>query len=202
MQGEFFLACTPFCFKCKSMNRQTLARIIGINLVIDTIIFDQLSKWWVITSLYKAESHNPDLLTWLFSKAPRFNHPSEEITSFFNMVMVWNKGVSFGLFNNPDGLSVTILSMISLLIAGGFFIWMMTLKRIFPAIGIGLIIGGAVGNVWDRLRFGAVADFFDFHYNGFHWPAFNIADAAIVIGVTILIIDSIFFDRQNHRNSA
>ncbi len=178
------------------MIKNKYPQIIGFNLAIGMIILDQLSKWWVITQWYQGAGHHQNLFEWLFSTAPRFMTTPIEITAFFNMVMVWNKGVSFGLFNHPDSLGPVILSTISLLIAGGFTLWLLTLKRLFPAIGVGMIIGGALGNVWDRLRFGAVADFFDFHYAGYHWPAFNIADAAIVIGVVFLIIDTLFFAEQ------
>lgn len=178
------------------MTQQKLPQIIGSALILDIIILDQLSKWWIITKMYIGDDHDPNLLTWLFSSAPRFDMPVDPVTSFFNLVMVWNKGISFGLFNQPDSNSATILSTISLLIAGGFFMWLISVKRIFPALGIGMIVGGAISNVWDRLRFGAVADFFDFHVSGFHWPAFNIADAAIVLGVVILMIDTLFFDKH------
>lgn len=181
------------------MTQQTqrkLPQIIGIALIFDMILLDQLSKWWVITHLYIGEGHDANLLTWLFSTAPRFNMPIDPVTSYFNMVMVWNKGISFGLFNQANSVSVMILSTISFLIAGGFFMWLISVKRIFPALGIGMIVGGAISNVWDRLRFGAVADFFDFHVMGYHWPAFNVADAAIVLGVVILMIDTLFFDKD------
>lgn len=175
-------------------------QIFGIALILDIILMDQVSKWWVITRLYIGEDHEANFFAWLFSTAPRFNMPVDPVTSYFNMVMVWNKGISFGLFNQPNGVSVMILSTISLLIAGGFFMWLISAKRIFPALGIGMVVGGAISNVWDRLRFGAVADFFDFHIAGYHWPAFNVADAAIVLGVVILMIDTLFFDKDEDEN--
>ena len=178
------------------MHNKHLPLILGLISLVDTIFFDQLSKWWIITKIYIGDDHSPDLLTWLSSAAPKFDMPVDPVTSFFNLVMVWNSGVSFGLFNNPN-TSATILSTVSLLIAGGFFMWMVTAKRIFPAIACGMIVGGAIANVWDRLRFGAVADFFDVHIMGYHWPAFNIADAAIVLGVILLMIDTLFFDKQD-----
>ncbi len=174
---------------------QKLPLIIGLNAIIDILLLDQVSKWWIITRIYIGDGHDPNFLTWLFSKAPQFDMPVDPVTPFFNMVMVWNQGVSFGLLNT--GVSAMVLSTLSLLIAGFFVMWLATAKRVFPAISAGMIVGGAIGNVWDRLRFSAVADFFDFHYAGYHWPAFNIADAAIVIGVTFLVIDTLFFDHKN-----
>ena len=71
-------------------------------------------------------------------------------------------------------------------------VWLTRTDRTTVALGLGLIIGGAIGNVIDRIRFGAVFDFLDFHAFGFHWPAFNVADSAISVGAVILVVDSLF----------
>jgi len=114
-----------------------------------------------------------------------------EVLPFFNLVMVWNRGVSFGMFGD-SALAPWVLVLVSLAIVAGLLIWIRRLEHVWTAIALGGIVGGAVGNVIDRLRYGAVADFFDFHVGGWHWPAFNIADAGIVIGVGMLMLDSIF----------
>lgn len=112
---------------------------------------------------------------------------------FFNLVMVWNKGISFGMFSSHDQTWQPYALMgVSLLIVGILFNWLRTANNNWVAAAIGMVIGGALGNVVDRLRYGAVADFFDFHALGYHWPAFNIADSLICIGVAILCWDSIF----------
>lgn len=114
-----------------------------------------------------------------------------ELTPFFSLVMVWNRGVSFGIGGGgvmpPWAWVVLSLVIVALLLA-----WLRRLERPWIAAAIGAVIGGAIGNVIDRLRFGAVADFFDFHLAGWHWPAFNIADAGIVVGVAVLMLDTLF----------
>lgn len=111
------------------------------------------------------------------------------ITPFFNLVMVWNTGISFGLLaehNQPYALAALSFVIVMVLAA-----WLMRAASIYAAIALGITIGGALGNIIDRLRFGAVADFFDFYIGKYHWPAFNIADAAIFIGVVLLCAESI-----------
>ncbi len=133
-----------------------------------TFIVDQLTKAWLL-----------DIVS-----AP--GQPPLEITSFFNLVMVWNPGVSFGLFAGLDARWPLIALAIGLSIA--LLWWDRSHTTRWQHIATGLIVGGALGNVMDRLRFGAVADFFDVHVAGYHWPAFNIADSGIVIGVGMLLL--------------
>ena len=104
--------------------------------------------------------------------------------------MVWNRGVSFGLLGGA-ALPPWLLAGFAGMVAAGLTVWLARVSERWPAIGIGLVIGGAVGNIIDRFRFGAVADFLDFHLGAHHWPAFNVADAAISVGVAVLVIDSL-----------
>ncbi len=113
-----------------------------------------------------------------------------EVTPFFNFVMVWNRGVSFGILGG-GALPPWLLAAVAGGVAVGLAIWLARVAERRLAIGIGLLIGGALGNVADRLRFGAVADYLDFHWGPRHWPAFNLADVAITLGVAVLIIDSL-----------
>lgn len=158
---------------------------------------DQLSKWAILVPLYGG--HEGDFLSWLVSASPRFGYPPVEITGFFNLVMVWNHGISFGMFNDGglgdvmgSGIdwSRWLLSGLAVVVSVVFAVWGWRVQRMLASWAFGLIIGGALGNVLDRLRFGAVADFFDVHVLGFHWPAFNIADAAIVIGAGLFMWDA------------
>lgn len=89
-----------------------------------------------------------------------------------------------------------LLIALSFIISIGFLIWLFRTENPVHRLGIALVIGGAIGNVFDRFRFGAVFDFLDFHIFGFHWPAFNIADSAIVIGVFILMIYTFLFEKN------
>ncbi len=115
-----------------------------------------------------------------------------EIAPFFNLVLAWNRGISFSLFHSEEVYAPFALAGLALAISIGLALWLRRIDHRWPATGIGLVIGGAVGNVVDRLRFGAVVDFLDFHWAGFHWPAFNIADSAITVGVLFLISDGLF----------
>ena len=138
---------------------------------------------------------NPEsisFLAWLTSPSDRIGPHIVEITSFLNFVMVWNEGISFGLFANDNAYQAVILSAISALICIGLIIWLVFTPSFGMAMSIGVIVGGALGNVLDRLRFGAVADFIDFHIMGWHYPSFNIADTAIVLGIAYLAFHTLF----------
>jgi len=138
---------------------------------------DQLTKWWILE---------------IVMTPPRVI----EVTSFFNLVLVWNNGVSFGLFNNDSPYNQYILSALAVAICIGLFFWMRKENDKLLVVAFACIIGGAIGNVIDRLRFGAVTDFLDVHAAGYHWPAFNIADAGVVIGATLMVVDSLFRARK------
>lgn len=120
-----------------------------------------------------------------------------EVTGFFNLVLVYNQGVSFSLlwFDGPAG--PYLLALLSLAIVGALLWWVRRDPRPFNAVTAGLIVGGAIGNVIDRLYLGAVVDFLDFHAFGWHWPAFNVADSGIVVGALALVADGLFRRRPD-----
>ena len=93
-------------------------------------------------------------------------------------------------------LPAWLLSGVAIAVCVGLFIWLRRTDRPFTGWGIGLVMGGAIGNVIDRARWGAVFDFADFHVRHWHWPAFNVADAAIVVGVGLMLIDSLIGEKQ------
>ena len=153
---------------------------LGLALAILVLALDQVSKGWVLSSLMQP---------------PRVI----EVTSFFNFVLVWNRGISFGLLGSGSMTQAWILAAFGTIVAGGLLVWLhrAALPRL-PSLGVGLIVGGALGNVVDRLRFGAVVDFLDLHAGGWHWPAFNVADSAITVGVAALVLDAVLRDgREN-----
>ncbi len=117
------------------------------------------------------------------------------VTEFFNFVMVWNRGISFGLFQNYTKSNYFFLAASSTIILLLSFILKKS-KSKFEATSLGLIIGGAIGNIIDRIQYGAVADFFDLHIGNYHWPAFNIADSCIFCGAVLLITYSIFLEKN------
>ncbi len=135
-------------------------------------LLDQLHKWLM---LEQVQIHA---------------RPPIEVTSFFNLVMVWNPGISFGMLRDVAHPQL-VLSLLAAIIILALIIWLFKAEHTsLETIAIGMICGGALGNVTDRLRFGAVADFFDFHVMGYHWPAFNIADMAVFCGAMLLLLAS------------
>ena len=126
---------------------------------------------------------------------------SIEVLPFFNLVLVWNRGVSFGMMQQADKYGPYILSVLSLAIAVGLFIWLMRSNVRLLTLALAAVIAGAVGNVIDRLTYGAVIDFLDFHAFGYHWPAFNIADSSIVIGIAIIAFDSVILEPKRSQDT-
>lgn len=143
---------------------------LGLILAAAVLILDQASKAWLIAWM---DSHGG----W------------QQITGFFNLVMVWNRGISFGMLQSGE-TGRWLLVGFSVLVCLGLAIWLRRQTQRLPILALGAVIGGAVGNITDRVWRGAVADFFDFHLMGYHWPAFNVADCAISIGVAMLLYDS------------
>ncbi len=181
------------------------------------MVADQVSKWGVIEYIIKptlrGHADAPifaerDLVQhlepsgffhWLFTPHGLWPYVQIEVLPFFNWVMVWNKGVSFGMFNQGGTIAVTLLILLSFAITIWFLIWLFKTNARMQKIGIALVIGGALGNVFDRFKYGAVVDFLDFHIGDWHYPAFNIADSSIVVGVVILIIYAMFFENSFHK---
>ena len=171
-----------------------------ISLAIFIVIADQLSKWAVmehiLRPLYPLDDQARGFVEWMLNAPERLPYLGTDVLPFFNWVVVWNQGVSFGMLSNDTDYGPYLLIALSLAITIGFLIWMFRTQNLVHHIGIALVIGGAIGNVIDRFRFGAVFDFLDFHVFGFHWPAFNIADSAIVVGVFILMIYAFLFEKN------
>ncbi len=177
-------------------------KILLTGLIIDIIIIDQLTKWIAMERFLRPahDGTSVDILSWFGSIPVKIPYVEVPVTGFFNIVMVWNKGVSFGLFNHGStGIDAQILMGLALVISVAFLVWLWRSSSWFQGIAIALVIGGALGNVIDRARFGAVADFLDFHIAGLHWPAFNIADSAIVIGIGLLIFYSVLLETKHKK---
>ncbi len=146
---------------------------IGPALII--LFLDQISKWLAINHL---EPHQ--ILS--------------VISGFFNLVLVKNRGMAFGIFNQTGSgffcyfLLATTIAAIGVIL---FFFYWIKVNQKWLTIGLSLILGGAIGNLVDRVRFGYVIDFLDFFLKDFHWPAFNVADSAVTVGVFWLLINII-----------
>jgi signal peptidase II len=120
-----------------------------------------------------------------------------EVLPFFDVVMVWNRGISYGLFQAGSTAGTIALSVFQLAAAIGLTWWLFRIHDRLLAAAVGLLIGGALGNVIDRIFYGAVADFFYFHVGDRGWYVFNVADAAITIGVILLLADMVFRPKPN-----
>ncbi|GAB4172937.1 MAG: signal peptidase II [Thalassobaculales bacterium] len=138
-----------------------------------------------------------DLATKLVAYDMLFSPPRQiVVTGFLNLTPVWNRGVSFGLLANDSPYGPYLLSGFALAVCAVIWWWLGRAENRVVALGLGAVLGGAAGNVIDRLRFGAVVDFIDVHVAGWHWPAFNLADAAISLGVAALLADGLFARRD------
>lgn len=118
-------------------------------------------------------------------------HQSVAIAPFFNLVLVYNTGAAFSLLSDAPGWQRELFIGIAAL-ASAWIVYLLARyshQRLF-SLSLSLVLGGAVGNVIDRVRFGAVVDFLDFHAAGYHWPAFNVADAGITCGAILLVWDA------------
>ncbi len=155
--------------------------LIGLGTAAAAIALDQVSKGLIFGYLSETQ-------------------PVVEITPFFNLVSAWNTGVSFSMFNNLGGDGVYILSAFSLLVVGFLLYWLKREQNLLVQISLGLVIGGAIGNVLDRVRIGAVFDFLDLHCLGYHWPAFNLADSFICIGALLIVFDGFWANRREEQD--
>jgi signal peptidase II len=143
------------------------------------VLLDRITKYAVLTSFAPGESR--------------------VVTEFFNLVLVFNKGAAFSFLAAAEGwqtlffcaIAIVASVVISVLILKNHHKWLFS-------CGLGLILGGALGNLYDRVMYGKVVDFLDFHAAGWHWPAFNIADSGITVGAAILIVES-FMHREDAR---
>jgi len=142
---------------------------------------DQASKWYMLLSVMQPPRVIP-------------------VSSFFNLVSVWNRGVSFGMFDSDSPYSSWILSALAIAIVIFLINWLRKSEQKHVSFAIGLIIGGAIGNVIDRSIHGAVFDFLDIFVGRYHWPAFNVADSGITVGAVILVLDSLFSKAENGKS--
>jgi signal peptidase II len=144
-------------------------------------------RWFTLSALIIAADQ---LTKWAVMGYFANRSPREEITGFLNLVLVYNKGAAFSMLADAAGWQTPLLIAFALAASAivGTLIVRNPLKRLF-CLGLALILGGALGNLIDRVRFGQVVDFLDFHAMGWHWPAFNVADSAITVGAVLLILE-------------
>jgi signal peptidase II len=162
-----------------SPNRVNKARVnrdrylrTGLVAAVLVLLADQASKWAILSPIDLPQRGRIVL-------AP-----------VLNLAMVWNRGVTFGLLTGFGGWGHLLLSGLAICVVVALGVWLRRAESPLAATALGAIAGGAIGNVIDRLRFGAVVDFIDAHWGDWHWYVFNVADAAIVCGVIALVVDS------------
>jgi signal peptidase II len=149
-----------------------LAAVLGV-------VADQASKWALLEVVGLREN-------------PR----NIRVLPVFDIVMWWNHGTSFSLFRTGEAWGPYVFSIAALAIIVLLVLWLSRIVSPILAAALGAVIGGALGNVVDRLRFGAVADFFYAHLGEYGWPAFNIADSLIVVGIGVLVFDGMFLSHK------
>lgn len=154
--------------------------ILGLLIALGVIIVDQVSKYVVMHYILS-------------------EYVALVVAPFFAVVRAWNTGVSFSMFNNFGIKGVYILSGVALIIVALLLKWLKSEKSRLVQVALGFIIGGALGNVIDRIHLGAVFDFLDFYVGDHHWPAFNMADSFICIGAALIIIHSLFFIKKREK---
>jgi len=152
-----------------------------LGLAVLTLAIDQFHKWWML-NVYMIADRSP-----------------VRVNPFFDLVMVWNRGVSYGLFPQNSDTGRIVLILLSSLVVILILVWMFRSGSVMVSSALALVAGGATGNIIDRLNFGAVADFFAFQAFGYNWYVFNLADTAIVAGVAGLIYESLF---MRHKSAA
>ena len=152
------------------------ARDAGLTCAAAALAFDQGSKLFLLYGLHFIEMGPGDRIP---------------VLPFFDLVMVWNPGISYGLLPAHGVAGTGILAIFSLAAVAGLGWWLWHAGRGLLAAALGLVIGGAIGNLIDRLIYGRVADFFHFYVRGYDWYVFNVADCAITLGVAALLYDAL-----------
>jgi len=160
----------------------------GLAFAAILLIADQASKFWILEILELPTLRNVAVV--------EFGPIGLDLT------MVWNRGVTFGLFSGGGAWNHLILAGLALVVSGFLLRWLSRSETRLVTYALGAVIGGAIGNVIDRVRFGAVVDFVDVHAWGWHWYVFNVADAAIVCGVLALVVDALIRPETKRKETA
>ena len=159
-------------------NNMLKKNIFYFFFILFIFILDRISKLWII-SIFNLE-----------------NNLEIKISSFINLNLIWNKGIAFGLFSYGEKFEYNLLTGLIIIIISIVF-WMIIKTKGLEKYGFLMILGGALGNIFDRLYYSAVPDFIDIYYKNFHWFVFNVADIFITVGVLMLIINEITI--KNHK---
>jgi signal peptidase II len=180
---------------------------LGLSVAAVALAVDQLSKWWLLVRAFGIEEGLSagsffDLMVMGDESLSATVGTLATVTPFFDLVLAWNRGISFSVFTSDSSVAPWIFSGVAVTICIGLGIWLRRMVRPWPAVAVGLIIGGAIGNVLDRVRYKAVVDFLSFHWQETAWPAFNLADTAITVGVAMLLMDGLFSRADGAKRTA
>jgi signal peptidase II len=163
------------------------ARIAGmpaLGIVTATVglVLDQVSKYIMVEQVMRPQG---------VTETPYFTDRVIDVLPFFALRMSWNAGISFSLFSSGEGTTTAILLAVQMTVTAVLLWWLRGLDKPLPQFATGLIIGGALGNIVDRIQFHAVADFLDFYWQSWHFPTFNVADICISVGAGLWLLDAI-----------
>jgi signal peptidase II len=163
----------------------------GLPVIFVVFVLDQVSKWWIVEHVFRPEripAARP-FFDWLFQKGDVISAAPVHVYDWLNLSMVWNYGVSFGMLGGQGPSVPVFLTIFACCMVVVLLVWLYVVKSGLTAVGLSLAVAGAVGNnLFDRVRFGAVIDFVDCHIGDYHWPSFNVADVAIVVGMGLIIL--------------
>ena len=158
--------------------------LIIISIIVSTLFLDQISKGFL---LYLITGGVP-LSGSAWDVVP-FPYMMTNVFDFFNIVFTWNPGTSFSMFRALGESAPLVMIVAISFVIGGILYYLFARAKKYEIVPLALVCGGALGNLVDRIRFGAVIDFLDFHIGGLHWPAFNVADICIVVGVGLYLLN-------------
>ena len=152
-----------------------MLRLLWLSLLV--VVLDQLSKYWIVASFQEYE-----VLT---------------IWPVFNLTLVYNTGAAFSFLSDAGGWQRWFFIVVGVLVSLVMVVWLARLepRERLTAYGLAFVVGGAVGNLIDRILLGKVVDFLQWHWQDWYWPSFNLADSAITLGVVLLLLDGLFAGR-------
>lgn len=159
----------------------------GLACAVVGLLADQGSKYYMVEHVFRPEG---------VTETPFLSPVVIDILPVFDLRLSWNQGISFSLFSSGEALTVALLLALTSIITLVLTVWMWRTPRPWLQIGLGLIVGGALGNIIDRASVGAVADFLHVYWQDWHFPTFNIADSCITVGAIIVLLDA-FFERPH-----
>ncbi len=167
--------------------------MLGVAVAAISLVVDQLSKYIIVEKVMRPEG---------VMGTPYLTEKVIEVLPIFNLRLSWNAGISFSMFNSGTAATTFILLAVQVAVSLTLIWWLRSLDKRWLQVACGLIIGGAIGNIIDRVMFGAVADFLDFYWGTWHFPTFNGADTFISIGAGMWLLDAVLAPSHDAASSS